>query len=184
MNRRSLATPPPPGSDRSCLSKTSIACEVELCDNQWNYMKTRRRPPKCPISRKVHRCLDTSVASDGRLGHPDRRLAAKTSNLLVQTAWVRYSERASMAKVAPCGLAQDVYRDLREATIAEWRSLPGFIETAALARVRGWQFEDDKEVVLILNDDAQFRRLRAGSQQARRCKGAMAYDVRADNGQC
>lgn len=76
-----------------------------------------------------------------------------------------------MTRTVTLRLDQDEYDELREAAAAERRSLSNFIATAALERVREAQFVDDGEMAEILNDDALVRRLRTGSQQARRRKG-------------
>ena len=76
-----------------------------------------------------------------------------------------------MARTVTLRLEQDVYEELREAAAAERRSLPNFIATIALERVREAQFVDDGEMAEILNDEALIRRLRTGSRQARQRKG-------------
>ena len=76
-----------------------------------------------------------------------------------------------MARTVTLRLEQDAYEELREAATAERRSLPNFIATAALERVREAQFVDDAEMAEILNDEALVRRLRTGSRQARQRKG-------------
>ena len=76
-----------------------------------------------------------------------------------------------MVRTVTLRLEQDEYDELREAAAAERRSLSNLIATAALERVREAQFVDDAEVAEILSDDALVRRLRTGSQQARRRRG-------------
>ena len=76
-----------------------------------------------------------------------------------------------MARTVTLRLEQEAYEELREAAAAERRSLPNFIATTALERVREAQFVDDGEMAEILNDDALVRRLRTGSRQARQRKG-------------
>ena len=77
-----------------------------------------------------------------------------------------------MIRTVTLRLEQDEYDDLRKAAAAARRSLPNFIASAALERVREAQFIDDAEMAEILNDDALVRRLRIGSRQARQRKGA------------
>lgn len=79
--------------------------------------------------------------------------------------------RGKMARTVTLRLEKDVYDELREAAAAERRPLSNFIATAALARIREAQFVDDREMAEILSDDALVRRLKAGSQQARRRQG-------------
>ena len=76
-----------------------------------------------------------------------------------------------MAKTVTLRLEQSAYEELREAAAAERRSLPNFIATVALERIREAQFLDDGEMAEILSDDALVRRLKTGSQQARCRKG-------------
>ena len=76
-----------------------------------------------------------------------------------------------MAKTVTLRLGDDVYEELREAAVAERRSLSDLVETAALARIREAHFVDDEEMGEILSDDALVHRLKTGSQQARRHKG-------------
>lgn len=76
-----------------------------------------------------------------------------------------------MIRMVTLRLEQDEYDELREAAAAERRSLPNFIATAALERVREAQFVDDGEMAEILNDDGLIRRLRTGSWQARQRRG-------------
>ena len=76
-----------------------------------------------------------------------------------------------MTKTVTLRLGEDVYEELREATVAEQRPLSNLIETAALVRIREAQFVDDAEMAEILGNDALLRRLEAGSQQARQRKG-------------
>ena len=76
-----------------------------------------------------------------------------------------------MAKTVSLRLEKDAYDELREAAAAERRSLPNFIATAALARIRETQFVDDGERAEILGNDALVRGLKAGSQQARQRRG-------------
>ena len=79
--------------------------------------------------------------------------------------------RGNMARTVTLRLEKDAYDELREAAAAERRPLSNFIATAALARIREEQFVDDREMDEILSNDALVRRLKAGSQQARRRRG-------------
>lgn len=76
-----------------------------------------------------------------------------------------------MAKTVTLRLEDDVYEELREAAIAERRSLSSLIEAAALARIREAQFVDDDEMTEILGDEVLIDGLEVGSQQARSRKG-------------
>ena len=76
-----------------------------------------------------------------------------------------------MPKTVTLRLDDEVYRELREAAVAERRPLSNLIETAALARVRQEQFVDDAEMAEILANEDLVRRLQAGSRQARKRKG-------------
>ena len=79
--------------------------------------------------------------------------------------------RGIMARTVTLRLDEEVYDELRQAAAAERRPLSNFIATAALARIREAQFVDDSEMAEILSDDALVRRLKTGSQQARRRRG-------------
>ena len=79
--------------------------------------------------------------------------------------------RGNMARTVTLRLDKDVYDELREAAVAERRPLSNFIATAALARIREVQFVDDREMAEILSNEALVRRLKDGSQQARRRRG-------------
>ena len=76
-----------------------------------------------------------------------------------------------MPKTVTLRLDDEVYKELREAAVAERRPLSNLIETAALARVREEQFVDDAEMAEILSNEDLVRRLKAGSRQARKRKG-------------
>ena len=76
-----------------------------------------------------------------------------------------------MIRTVTLRLEQDEYDELRAAAAAARRSLPSFIASAALERVRDARFVDDGEMAEILNDDALVRRLRTGSRQAGRRRG-------------
>ncbi len=76
-----------------------------------------------------------------------------------------------MTKAVTVRLESDEYEELREAAAAERRPLSRSIATAALAQVREAQYVDDEETAETLSDEPLFRRLAAGSQQARQRKG-------------
>ncbi len=76
-----------------------------------------------------------------------------------------------MAKTVILRLENDVYDELRKAAVADRRPLATFIATAALTRIREAQFVSRGEMDEILGDDALVRRLKTGSQQARRRTG-------------
>ena len=76
-----------------------------------------------------------------------------------------------MAKTVVLRLENDVYDELRKAAVAERRPLAIFIATAALTRIREEQFVSRGEMDEILGNDALVRRLKTGSQQARRRTG-------------
>jgi predicted transcriptional regulator len=80
-------------------------------------------------------------------------------------------EDSGVAKVVTLRLDDEVYEDLKEAAVAERRTLPNLIETAALAKVREEQFVDDAEMAEILADERLVERPRAGSRDARARKG-------------
>ena len=76
-----------------------------------------------------------------------------------------------MIRTVTLRLEQDEYDELREAAAAARCSLPSFIASAALGRVRETPFVDDGEMAKILSDGALVRKLRTGSWQARQRRG-------------
>jgi len=76
-----------------------------------------------------------------------------------------------MSKVVTLRLDDAVYKELRQAAIAERRPLSNLIETAALAKIREDQFVDDAEMAEILENERLLRRLKAGSRHARKRQG-------------
>ena len=76
-----------------------------------------------------------------------------------------------MSKVVTLRLDDAVYKELRQAAIAERRPLSNLIETAALAKIREDQFVDDAEMAEILENERPLRRLKAGSRHARKRQG-------------
>ena len=89
-----------------------------------------------------------------------------------------------MTQTLTLRLEDDVYEELREAAVAEQRSLSNLIEAAALVQIREAQYVDDKEMIQILRDDALVRRLKTGSRQARQHKGDIAHDAGAGADRC
>ena len=76
-----------------------------------------------------------------------------------------------MAKTVTLRLGEEVYEELREAAVAERRSLSNLIETAALARIREAQFVDNDEMTDVLGDQVLVESLKVGSHEARSRKG-------------
>ncbi|MGH9461312.1 MAG: CopG family transcriptional regulator [Vicinamibacteria bacterium] len=76
-----------------------------------------------------------------------------------------------MSKVVTLRLDDAVYKELRQAAIAERRPLSNLIESAALAKIREDQFVDDAEMAEILENERLLRRLKAGSRDARKRQG-------------
>jgi hypothetical protein len=76
-----------------------------------------------------------------------------------------------VSRIVTLRLADDVYRELREAATAENRPLSNLIETAAVSRIREARFVDDAEMAEILGNEKLLARLKKGSGQARRRKG-------------
>ena len=76
-----------------------------------------------------------------------------------------------MSKVVTLRLDDAVYKELRQAAIAERRPLSNLIENAALAKIREDQFVDDAEMAEILENERLLRRLKAGSRHARKRQG-------------
>ena len=76
-----------------------------------------------------------------------------------------------MSKVVTLRLDDAVYKELRQAAIAERRPLSNLIENAALAKIREDQFVDDTEMAEILENERLLRRLKAGSRNARKRQG-------------
>jgi len=76
-----------------------------------------------------------------------------------------------MSKVVTLRLDDAVYKEFRQAAVAERRPLSNLIETAALAKIREEQFVDDVEMAEILDSEELVRRLKAGSRDARKRQG-------------
>ncbi len=77
-----------------------------------------------------------------------------------------------MSKTITLRLDEATYEEFKEAARAENRPLSNLIETAALAQVREQQFVDDAEMAEILENESLLNRLKAGSRDASRRKGA------------
>ena len=78
-----------------------------------------------------------------------------------------------MSKTVTLRLDEATYEEFKEAARAENRPLSNLIQTAALAKVREQQFVDDAEMAEILEDESLLNRLKAGSHDAARRKGAL-----------
>jgi predicted transcriptional regulator len=76
-----------------------------------------------------------------------------------------------MSKIVTLRLDDDVYDELREAAVAQRRSLSNLIESAAVTKVREERFLDDAEMSEILSNERLMTRLRKGSREARKRKG-------------
>ena len=76
-----------------------------------------------------------------------------------------------MAKTLTMRLDEETYDVFIRAARAERRSLANFIETAALKQVQESTFADDAEMAEILARPELVERLKAGSRDARKCKG-------------
>ena len=76
-----------------------------------------------------------------------------------------------MSKTVTLRLPDDVYDAFREAADAQHRPLSNLIETAALAKIQEQQFTDDAEMAEILADEKLLKRMKKGSDDARRRRG-------------
>lgn len=76
-----------------------------------------------------------------------------------------------MSKTVTLRLADETYRELKEAAAAERRPLSNLIEVAALSRIRERQFVDDAEMAEIRENEALIGRLRRGSKDAAERRG-------------
>ena len=76
-----------------------------------------------------------------------------------------------MSKTVTIRLAEETYREFKEAAEAERRPLSNLIETAALAKIREQQFVDDAEMAEIRSNEELLERLKAGSRDARSRRG-------------
>ena len=76
-----------------------------------------------------------------------------------------------MSKTVTLRLKDEIYNIFFEMAKAENRSLSNLIETAALNNIREQQFVDDVEMAEILSNQDLIRRIREGSNEARKLKG-------------
>jgi predicted transcriptional regulator len=76
-----------------------------------------------------------------------------------------------MSKIVTLRFDDDVYRELKEAALAQRRPLSNLIENAALMKVREERFVDDAEMAEMLMNERLVERLRKGSRQAHKRKG-------------
>jgi len=76
-----------------------------------------------------------------------------------------------MYKTITLRLKDEIYNIFFEMAKAENRSLSNLIETAALNNIREQQFVDDVEMAEILSNQDLIRRIREGSNEARKLKG-------------
>ena len=76
-----------------------------------------------------------------------------------------------MYKTVTLRLKDEIYNIFFEMAKAENRSLSNLIETAALNNIREQQFVDDIEMAEILSNQDLIRRIREGSNEARKLKG-------------
>jgi len=76
-----------------------------------------------------------------------------------------------MHKTITLRLKDEIYNIFFEMAKAENRSLSNLIETAALNNIREQQFVDDVEMAEILSNQDLIRRIREGSNEARKLKG-------------
>ena len=76
-----------------------------------------------------------------------------------------------MYKTITLRLKDEIYNIFFEMAKAENRSLSNLIETAALNNIREQQFVDDVEMAEILSNQDLIRRIRVGSNEARKLKG-------------
>ncbi len=79
-----------------------------------------------------------------------------------------------MSKTVTLRLADETYRELKEAAAAERRPLSNLIEVAALSRIRERQFVDDAEMAEIRESAELLERLRRGSKDAAKRRGRFA----------
>ncbi len=78
-----------------------------------------------------------------------------------------------MPKTVTIRINDDTYRSFVKRARTENRSLANFIETAVKEHIRACDFADDSEMAELLANEGLVRRLRKGSGDAKRKKGAM-----------
>ncbi len=79
-----------------------------------------------------------------------------------------------MAKTLTLRLDEETYERFSRAARAERRSLANLVETAALRHLEENSFVDEAEMAEILSRPELVRRLKAGSQDARKRRGRFA----------
>ena len=78
-----------------------------------------------------------------------------------------------MPKTLTLRIDDETYRAFAKRAKAENRSLANFIETAVKEHIRESVFVDDSEMAEILSNEGLVERLKKGSRDARRKKGAL-----------
>jgi uncharacterized protein (DUF1778 family) len=78
-----------------------------------------------------------------------------------------------MSKTVTLRVDDATYETFARAAAAERRSLSNMIETAALQHIRDSEFVDDAEMAEILQNRDLVRRLKEGSEAARKRKGRL-----------
>jgi len=76
-----------------------------------------------------------------------------------------------MPKTITLRLKDEIYDIFFQMAKAENRSISNLIETAALNKIREQQFIDDAEMAEILSNQDLLKRIKEGSNDARRLKG-------------
>jgi len=76
-------------------------------------------------------------------------------------------------KTVTIRINDETYRSFVKRAKAENRSLANFIETAVTEHIRECDFADGSEMAELLANEELVRRLRKGSGDAKRKKGAM-----------
>lgn len=78
-----------------------------------------------------------------------------------------------MPKTLTLRIDDETYKTFTKLAKAENRSLANFIETAVKEHIRESVFVDDSEMAEILSNEGLVERLKKGSRDARRKKGAL-----------
>jgi len=78
-----------------------------------------------------------------------------------------------MPKTVTIRVDDETYRSFMKKAKSESRSLANFIETAVKEHIRECDFADDAEMAEVLSNEHLVKRLKKGSEDARRKKGAM-----------
>jgi len=76
-----------------------------------------------------------------------------------------------MYKTVTLRIKDEIYNIFFEMAKAQNRSLSNLIETAALSNIREQQFVDDVEMAEILSNQDLIKRIKEGSNEARKLKG-------------